>query len=145
MTPSYARAVFEFAAELGLADAIRHGEDLTHPELTAWYADADVFVCLSEHEGFCIPLLEAMASGIPVVAYGAGAVPETLGDAGLLLGSKRPSVVATAVARVAQDPSLAGSLSSAGRRRLAAFSPESTRARFVEVLGVLDGARQGVV
>jgi L-malate glycosyltransferase len=138
VTPSYARAVFDFAAELGLADAIRHGEDLTSAELAAWYAEADVFVCLSEHEGFCIPLLEAMASGLPIVAYGAGAVSETLGGAGILLDSKRPSVVASAVDRVARDGVLASSLSASGRRRLAAFSPESTRARFVEVLGSLE-------
>ncbi len=145
ITPNYARAIFDFAEELGLRDAIRHGEDLTHAELAAWYAEADVFVCLSEHEGFCIPLLEAMASGLPIVAYDAGAVGETLGGAGLLLDSKRPSVVAASVARVARDPVLASSLSAAGRQRLAAFSPETTRARFVEVLGALEGVRRATV
>ncbi len=94
MTESYAEAVFALADELGLTGAVRHGEDLSDAELAAWYADADVFVCLSEHEGFCIPLLEAMRSGLPIVAYSAGAVPETLGDAGILIESKRPSVVA---------------------------------------------------
>jgi glycosyltransferase involved in cell wall biosynthesis len=145
VTESYAQAVFDFAEELGVRGAIRHGEDLTPAQLAAWYEDADVFVCLSEHEGFCIPLLEAMASELPIVAYGAGAVPETLGAAGILLGSKRPSVVATAVARVVDDPSLARSLTDAGRRRLAAFSPDSTRARFVEVLGSLDRMRKAPV
>jgi glycosyltransferase involved in cell wall biosynthesis len=145
VTPSYARAVFDFADELGLGDAVRHGEDLTHAELAAWYADADVFVCLSEHEGFCIPLLEAMASGLPIVAYGAGAVGETLGGAGLLLDSKRPSVVATSVARVVRDPTLAASLTTVGRRRLGQFSPASTRARFVDVLGALEAERRSAV
>jgi L-malate glycosyltransferase len=145
VTPSYARAVFGFAEELGVRGAVCHGENLTSAQLAAWYAEADVFVCLSEHEGFCIPLLEAMACGLPAVAYAAGAVPETLGNAGLLLDSKRPSVVATAVARVVQDGSLAKFLATAGRRRLAAFAPASTRARFVEVLGALEGVRRAAV
>jgi len=137
-TESYVKAVFAFADELGLSDAVRHGSHLSDAELAAWYADADVFVCLSEHEGFCIPLLEAMRSGLPIVAYAAGAVPETLGDAGLLLGSKRPSVVATAVDRIRRDRSLVDQLTAAGHRRLVSFAPASTRARFVDVLGALD-------
>ena len=134
VTESYAEAVFSLAEELGLAHAVRHGEHLTEAQLAAWYADADVFVCLSEHEGFCIPLLEAMRAGIPIVAFGAGAVPETLGTAGILLDTKRPSAVAAAVDRVRRDPALAGRLVADGHRRLESFSLPVTRRRFVEVL-----------
>jgi glycosyltransferase involved in cell wall biosynthesis len=133
-TESYVEAVFALAEELGLADAVRHGEHLSDAQLAAWYADADVFVCLSEHEGFCIPLLEAMQSGLPIVAFAAGAVPETLGPAGLLLESKRPGVVAAAVDRVRRDDVLAGRLVTAGHRRLEDFQLATTRTRFVEVL-----------
>ena len=52
---------------------------------------SDVYVCLSEHEGFCVPLLEAMHHNVPVVAYGAGAVPETLGDGGLAARPQGPA------------------------------------------------------
>jgi len=142
VTPDYAAAVFAFADELGLADAVVHGEGLTAAALAAWYEDADVFVCLSRHEGFCIPLLEAMRAGTPIVALDAGAVGETLADAGLLLHSDRPATVAAAVDRVRRDPSLAGSLAAAGRRRLGDFAAARTAARFVEVLGrVADGGR----
>jgi glycosyltransferase involved in cell wall biosynthesis len=65
--------------------------------LLAHWAVTDVFVCLSEHEGFCVPVLEAMELGVPVVAYAAAAVPETLGGAGVLLDDKGPLVVAEAV------------------------------------------------
>ncbi len=85
VTPDYATAVFAFAEELGLGGAVRHADGLTAGELAAWYEDADVFVSLSRHEGFCIPLLEAMRGGTPIVALDAGAVGETLADAGLLL------------------------------------------------------------
>ncbi len=135
VTPDYAAAVLAFAAELGLADAVVHGEGLTDGQLAAWYDDADVFVCLSRHEGFCIPLLEAMRAGTPIVALDAGAVGETLADAGLLLRTARPATVAAAVDRVRRDPVLAGTLVDAGHRRLGEFGAAGIRRRFVEVLG----------
>ena len=63
-------------------------------DLLAYYSVADVFLCLSEHEGFCVPLVEAMSFGVPVVAYDAGGVAETLRGGGLLLKEKRPEVLA---------------------------------------------------
>jgi len=141
ITGSYAEAVMAFADDLGVGDAVEHGEHLTPSQLAAWYTDADVFVCLSDHEGFCIPLLEAMHFDLPVVAYAAGAVPETLGQAGVLLDSKRPSQVAAAVHRVVGDDRLHRWLVAAGRERLAAFAPAHVRRRFVEVVGELDRRR----
>jgi glycosyltransferase involved in cell wall biosynthesis len=75
-------------------------------ELLACYSVADVFLCLSEHEGFCVPLLEAMSFGIPVLAYDAGAVAETLRGGGVLLKDKRPEAVAELVHAVRADPAL---------------------------------------
>jgi glycosyltransferase involved in cell wall biosynthesis len=135
VTPDYAAAVFAYADELGLAGAVRHGQRLSAGELAAWYEDADVFVCLSRHEGFCIPLLEAMRAGTPIVALDAGAVGETLADAGILLPTARPATVAAAVDRVRSDPVLAERLVASGRRRLADFAAATTRRRFVDVLG----------
>ncbi len=143
VTEPYVEAVFALADELGLTGAVRHGEHLSEEELAAWYADADVFVCLSEHEGFCIPLLEAMRSDLPIVAFAAGAVPETLGEAGILLPSKRPSVVAAAIDRVRSDAALARGLVAAGQRRLGAFSMPGIQARFVEVLREVEARCQG--
>lgn len=54
-------------------------------ELYAYYRAADVFVCASEHEGFCVPIAQAMAFDLPVLAYAATAVPETMGGAGILI------------------------------------------------------------
>jgi len=137
VTPAYVAALDAYVAELGLTGAVRRVEGLSAGQLAAWYEDADVFVCLSEHEGFCIPLLEAMQAGTPVVALDAGAVGETLGDAGILLRSSRPGAVAAAVDRVRRDPVLADHLVAAGRHRLADFAAPVTAARFVEVLGRL--------
>jgi glycosyltransferase involved in cell wall biosynthesis len=94
-------------------------------------------VCLSEHEGFCVPLLEAMHHGLPVVAFAAAAVPETLAGAGVVLERKDPAVVAAAVHRVLTDDDLRAAVVAAGRRRLADFTLERSRARWVEVLSGL--------
>jgi len=63
-------------------------------------------VSVSEHEGFGVPILEAMAAGVPVVAYGSTAVPETMGGAGVLMRSKDPAVIAATVEAVQSDHEL---------------------------------------
>ncbi len=87
--------------------------------LTSWYLAGDVFTSASEHEGFCVPILESFHFGRPVVAYRAGAVPETVGDAGLLLPSKDPEIFAAAIHRVLSDPELRTELVTRGHRRAA--------------------------
>jgi len=139
---SYWSALERFVDGLGLSGVVRLAGSVSEVELEGLYRSADVFVCLSEHEGFCVPLLEAMAHGVPVVALGAAAVPETLGDAGLVLGSKRPGLVAEAVARVVGDGGLRARLVAAGRRRLEDFSLARTRRTLLDALQpVLDPGR----
>lgn len=131
---SYADAVRGFGAALGLGGGLDMTGPVSHQELTARYRRADVFVCLSDHEGFCFPLLEAMHHGVPVVAYGAGAVADTAGDAALVLEDKDPAVVAAAVHRVMTDPALRARLVAAGRRRLETFDLDRTSERFVAAI-----------
>ncbi len=87
--------------QLDVRDWVVMLDSVDDAELAREYATADVFLCLSEHEGYCVPLLEAMASDLPIIGFAAGAVPETMGDAGLLLHDKSPSVVAEAVIAIA--------------------------------------------
>ncbi len=103
-------------------------DSLDDDALAAEYATADVFLCLSDHEGYCVPLLEAMTAGLPIVAFAAGAVPETLGEAGLLLHDKSPSVVAEAVSAVL-DGALAGRMAAGRVAQTATHSREATTAR----------------
>lgn len=128
--PRYFRALRELVARLDLDDAVDMSLGVSHGTLAAYYDTADVFVCLSEHEGFCIPLLEAMHHELPVLAFAATAVPATMGDAGLLLHEKRPTVVAAAIDRLVRDEDLRSRLVGAGRRRLADFSLERSTTAF---------------
>ena len=129
--PAYAAAVADFAASLGLAGAVELTGAVSHDELAARYRAADVFVCLSDHEGFCFPLLEAMHHAVAVVALDAGAVADTLGCAGVVLRDKDPARVATAVHRVMVDDRLHAAVVAAGRARLGAFDRRRTAARYV--------------
>lgn len=82
---------------LGLDAQVKLLGAVSDDELVREYAEASVFVCLSDHEGYCVPLIESIAAGLPVIAYRAGAAPETLAGAGVLLDDKRPSTVAEAI------------------------------------------------
>jgi L-malate glycosyltransferase len=91
-------------------------------ELAVYYQHAAVYVSLSEHEGFCAPLLEAMAAGVPVLAYGAAAVPETLGGAGVQFEPKDLEVAAELLGALAFDDRLRADVIAGQHRRLADFS-----------------------
>jgi glycosyltransferase involved in cell wall biosynthesis len=130
--PAYADALHRYVAALGLTDAVEFAGSVTSGQLSAYYASADVLVCCSDHEGFCAPLLEAMHHRLPVVAYGVTAVPETVLDAGIVLPSKSPVLVATAVQRVLTDAPLRVELIRAGLERAQVFSIEAARRGFAE-------------
>jgi glycosyltransferase involved in cell wall biosynthesis len=131
---SYSFALERFVAALGLEEAVEITGPVSPAALGAYYRAADVLVCVSEHEGFCVPLLEAMHHGVPVVAFGAGAVPETVGTGGLVLDRKDPETVATAVERVLSNDELRTALVAAGRARAAQLDPEQARAAFVAAI-----------
>jgi glycosyltransferase involved in cell wall biosynthesis len=80
---------------------------VSNDELAAYYTLADVFLCASEHEGFCVPLVESFHMGVPVLAYAASAVPGTMDGAGILYHDKDPLRVAALIDLVATDRHLA--------------------------------------
>jgi glycosyltransferase involved in cell wall biosynthesis len=135
--PRYDQALRGLIAELGVGDAVELVGSIPLDHLLAIYRTTDVLVCLSEHEGFCVPIVEAMALGVPVVAYAAAAVAETVGDAGLLLDNKDPLLVACAVERVVSDAPLRSELVSAGRARAQCFSLDRTAKELVGHLSAL--------
>jgi L-malate glycosyltransferase len=98
----YLDSLLQLASTLGLCDVVFTGH-VTDRELESYYSVAAAYLSLSEHEGYCVPLVEAMAQGLPVVAFAAGAVPETLGGAGVLLSDKSAANVAAALQAVVAD------------------------------------------
>ena len=131
---AYVHMLERYIAALGLAGAVTLTGSVPPASLRAHLDAADVVVGLSEHEGFCVPLVEAMAAGVPVVAYSCTAVPETVAGAGVLLERKDPLTVAAAVHRVLTDEPLRYSLVAAGRRRAADFALAVSERRFTEVV-----------
>lgn len=104
----------------------------------AAYEAASVYVCMSVHEGFCLPLVEALQRGLPVVARAAAAVPETLGDAGIVLSDDDLAVFAEAALEASRSTALRATLAEAARARLADLAParvtERMRAALAPVL-----------
>jgi glycosyltransferase involved in cell wall biosynthesis len=131
---TYEPALRAFIDELGLSDVVTLPGSVSGAELEAYFRVADVFVMASDHEGFCVPLAEAMGHGVPIVAYGVAAVPETVGDAGLVLPDKSALPFAAAVGRVLRDQKLRDVLAGAGRARAATFDLAGSTRRFVTLV-----------
>jgi glycosyltransferase involved in cell wall biosynthesis len=125
----YADAIQALSYELGFTpwDVVLTGH-VAHDDLLAYYKTAAVFVSTSDHEGFGVPLVESMLMGVPILARGKGAVPDTLGGAGLCFLEEGIPEVAEMAYALSTDPGLRERILAGQGRRLDAFRPESVRA-----------------
>jgi glycosyltransferase involved in cell wall biosynthesis len=130
----YSKALTEYVGDLGLSTAVRLTGEVSDASLAAHFAAADVYLSLSAHEGFGVPLVEAMVAGVPVVTRGAGAVAETVADAALVLAAADPSYVAAALHRACTDDLLRATLTAAGHRRSAELAGGAVAARIVDAI-----------
>jgi glycosyltransferase involved in cell wall biosynthesis len=137
VVPSYTAALHRFVDEMGLRDAVLFSGALSDAALAAAVTASDVFVLTSLHEGFGVPVLEAMTLGVPVVANAAGALPEVVGDAGLLVDALNPYAVAEAVARLRGEAGLRATLAAAASRRVDALDLPSAGDRAVDLVSAL--------
>ncbi len=100
---------------------VKFTEFLSDAELNACYASASAFLCMSDHEGFCAPLLEAMSWNIPVFAHAAAAVPETLAGAGVLFDNADPATIAETIGHILRDATLRNAVLERQQARLAQY------------------------
>ncbi len=124
----------EYAKRLGIEEDVVFTGHISFADILAYYRLADLFLCMSEHEGFCVPLVEAMFFGIPIVAYASSAVPETLGSGGLLAREKDPALIAGMMDRLLRDESLRKAVSAGQKERLDHFSHESVSRKMMECI-----------
>ena len=103
-------------------------------ELAAYYRASSVYISLSEHEGFCVPLVEAMAMDVPVLAYSAAAVPDTLGGAGVQFAPKDLEYAAELLGMLAFEDSPREEVLAGQRRRLQDFGDPVIQQRLASVI-----------
>lgn len=106
-------------------------------DLVTYYRMADVYISLSEHEGFCVPLVEAMAADLPVLAYASTAVPDTLGGAGVQFAPKDLEFAAELLAELAYNDSLRARVIEGQRQRLSAFGNARLRDDLTRLLSMV--------
>ncbi|MBX7245811.1 MAG: glycosyltransferase family 4 protein [Candidatus Sumerlaeaceae bacterium] len=107
---------------------------LSDQQLVAEYAQAHAYLCMSRHEGFCVPIVESMFAGIPVVAAANGAIPETVGTSGIVLSDTDPAVFAEALLSVLTEERLRSAVIAAQRRRAENFSQSKLAERIGQLL-----------
>jgi glycosyltransferase involved in cell wall biosynthesis len=130
-TELYSFSLKRLVHELRLDHAVYFTGSLADSELRAMYENCSFYLCMSEHEGFCLPLVEAMHFGLPVLAYNSSAVPETIGSGGLLVNEKRHAEIAAVVFQVLGDTQLTQQLIAAGKLRAAELASFETFTRNV--------------
>jgi len=114
---AYSQLIREMADLLGIEKAVVFAGEVPDEELKAYYLLANAFMIASEHEGFCVPLVEAMAMKVPIIAYASTAIPETVGDAGLIWQERDPYLLAESLDSIVRDESIGVRLGLQGLRR----------------------------
>jgi glycosyltransferase involved in cell wall biosynthesis len=123
-------------SEMKLDEVVFTGH-VAQAELNAYYDVADCFICASEHEGFCVPIFEAIYKELPVIAYSAAAIPYSTGKGVLLLRDKDPAIVAETVVEVLNDPTLRARVVERQKHALSVLDREAlVRQLFDQLAGV---------
>ena len=131
---NYYERLVKYTEILGIKDDVIFTGHIKFSEILAYYRAADVFVCMSRHEGFCVPLVESMFFDVPVIAFNSSAISDTLGDSGVLIDDNSPDFVARIISRIVSDDTLRSRIIEGQRARLKDFSYESVSEIFRESL-----------
>jgi glycosyltransferase involved in cell wall biosynthesis len=132
----YVRQLLDLVEDLAIPNVYFTGK-VRFRELLAYYKAADVYLCMSEHEGFCVPIVEAMHMGVPVIAYKQPAVAETLGSAGVLVRRKRADVIAEMANILLNEKQFQVKVVEKQRERAADFHIDRLRANLKQFVAAL--------
>ena len=130
---NYYNYLTAYIEKIGVRD-IEFTSHISFAGILALYKTADVFLCLSEHEGFCVPLIEAMIFDVPIIAYSSCAVPETMGESGIVVENKSPVFLSKVIDAVINDENLRKCMIESERKRLEDFKYAPLSKQFQEAL-----------
>lgn len=135
---AYNRLLRGMARVLKVENEVVFAGEVSDEELKAYYMVSDVFMMTSEHEGFCVPLVEAMSMKTPIVAYGSSAIPGTVAGVGLVWPERNPYLLAESVNSIVKRDGVAAKLAEMGLRRYKQnFTNERIRAQFLSAVAPL--------
>jgi glycosyltransferase involved in cell wall biosynthesis len=129
-TERYLAWLRSMVSRLGLEEHVEFAGHVSDNALYTYYQSAHLFLCMSEHEGFCVPLVEAMSLGVPIVAYASTGVPGTLGGAGVLVHEKRWEVLAALCGSILNDDMLRQAILTGQQRVAEGYTPARVRTQF---------------
>jgi glycosyltransferase involved in cell wall biosynthesis len=136
-TEIYKYALERLSYELDLSASVTFTGSLSDEEVLAFYQGSSLYITMSEHEGFCLPLMEAARSSLPVLAYASSAIPETLGESGVLVyGKKDPARIAEVIEQIRLDNELKARLIEGGKSRAKVYSVENFTHNFFRILSL---------
>jgi L-malate glycosyltransferase len=133
-TETYSFELRELIRILQLEESVKLCGAVSDSELKSFYEEADLYLCMSEHEGFCVPLIEAMWFGVPIIAYGACAIPETVAGGGIIIKEKNPAQIAKLMELILTDGEKLEALKEAGKERVETFSEKAFSERFKKLV-----------
>jgi len=139
--PAYVKKLQLYAETLGVKDVHFTGH-IKFNEILAFYRIADLFLCMSEHEGFCVPLVEAMFFDIPIVARATSAIPYTLGGSGILLPDQDALAAAGMLHYLNTHEELKRQVVEGQRIRLEAFAYDKVKEQFLQSIRVITGEQK---
>ena len=127
----YYQRLKDYVKLLNLDDSVCFTGHIPFDHILAYYHLADIFFCASEHEGFCVPLLEAMIASVPIVAYANAAIPETLGGRGVLVENGEYVLAAQLIDKIVTDVGLSEKIALGGLAQLENYEHDCVSKRFL--------------
>jgi len=140
--PDYVDALKEYINYLGINDSVIMPGYSKFSEILSYYKCADIFLCMSEHEGFCVPLVESMMFDVPIIAYDSSAVSYTLGDSGVLVKNKDPKMIANIMNKIINDDTYSEEIREKQRSRLKSFEPTAIEKKYMAEIKSVIGEKE---